>query len=46
MCYLLTHPSPVAVCSVVVTITPIGIADNPPDIVTVTSADPDDSEVL
>ena len=34
----------VAVCPVVVTITLVGVADDPPDIVTATSIDPDDSE--
>ena len=34
---------PVADCSLVVTITLIGVVDDPPDIVTVISANPDDS---
>lgn len=34
----------VAVCPVVVTITLVGVADNPPDIAVATSVDPDDSE--
>ena len=36
-------PLPVAVSPVVVTITLMGVEDNPPDIVTVTSINPDDS---
>ena len=40
---LLVYPLPVADCSLVVTITIIGVADDPPDIVTAISANPDDS---
>ena len=37
------YPLPVADCSLVVTITLIGVIDDPPDIVTAISANPDDS---
>ena len=40
---LLVYPLPVADCSLVVTITIIGVEDDPPDIVTAISANPDDS---
>ena len=40
------HSSPVANCSIVVTITLIGVVDDPPDIVTRISTDPDDSAIV
>ena len=40
------YPSPAADCPavVIVTITLIGVVDNPPDIITTTSTNPDDSK--
>ena len=38
------YPSPSADCPLVVTITLIGLVDDPPDIITTTATNPDDSE--
>ena len=40
------YPLPVADRAVVVTITLIGVVDDPPDIITAISTNPDDSEPL